>query len=74
MRGEPHPAVLTWVAAQPRSALHDLCQSGGNSLWHRCPARGPAARGIECRGRGDVRRGFRRADSALRGAGRSTLS
>jgi hypothetical protein len=21
MRGEPHPAVLSWVAAQPRSLL-----------------------------------------------------
>jgi predicted nucleic acid-binding protein len=25
------------------AALHDLCQSGGNSLWHWRPARGPAA-------------------------------
>ena len=49
--------------AAPRAALHDLCQSGGNSVWHWRAARGPAAHGLGRGGDRHVRRGFRWPDS-----------
>jgi len=33
MRGEPHPAVLTWVAAQPRSLLYTTYVSQAEILY-----------------------------------------
>ena len=33
MRGEPHPAVLSWVAAQPRSLLYTTYVSQAEILY-----------------------------------------
>jgi predicted nucleic acid-binding protein len=33
MRGEPHPAVLAWVAAQPRAQLHTTCITQAEILY-----------------------------------------
>jgi predicted nucleic acid-binding protein len=33
MRGEPHPAVLDWVAAQPRTLLYTTCVNQAEILY-----------------------------------------
>ena len=33
MRGEPHPAVLSWVAAQPRGQLYTTCVNQAEILY-----------------------------------------
>jgi hypothetical protein len=47
MRGEPHPALLSWLAAQPRSLLYTMhvCQAE-NSKRDCRPTRGTPAHGF----------------------------
>ena len=62
MRGDPHPAVLSWVAAQPRPLLYTtyVSQAEIRHAWHWRAARGPAAHRPWPRlGDRHVRRGFR---------------
>ena len=67
MRGEPHPAVLAWVAAQPRALLYTTHVNQAEILYGISrPARRSAAHRVDRSGSSNVRRGFCWPHSAFR--------
>lgn len=75
MHGDPHPAVLAWVAgAAPRADLHDVRQLGGILYGIGALPEGRRRSALAAAAEAMVRGGFRRAHPAVRGRRRGALS